>query len=94
LAAKHDSAVLISSVTVTKSRFRVLFLTRSVDLFVRACVVINSVIMAALWYRAGHNIFALCFLSSSIFFFHSPNLSGRILDVYHTSTHGVALVRI
>ena len=28
------------------------------------------------------------------FFFSSPNLSGRRLDVYHTSTHGVALVRI
>jgi len=28
------------------------------------------------------------------FFFSSPNLSGRILDVCHTSTHGVALVRI
>ena len=26
--------------------------------------------------------------------FSSPNLSGRRLDVYHTSTHGVALVRI
>jgi len=26
-------------------------------------------------------------------FFSSPNLSGR-MDVYHTSTHGVALVRI
>ena len=26
--------------------------------------------------------------------FFSPNLSGRRLDVYHTSTHGVALVRI
>ena len=32
------------------------------------------------------------FLLSS--FFSSPNLSGRRLDVYHTSTHGVALVRI
>jgi len=31
-------------------------------------------------------------LSSS--FFSSPNLSGRRLDVCHTSTHGVALVRI
>jgi len=30
----------------------------------------------------------------SSFFFSSPNLSGRRLDVYHTSTHGVALVRI
>jgi len=28
------------------------------------------------------------------FFFSSPNLSRRRLDVYHTSTHGVALVRI
>ena len=27
-------------------------------------------------------------------FFSSPNLSGRRLDVYHTSTHGVALVSI
>jgi len=27
-------------------------------------------------------------------FFSSPNLSGRRLDVYHTSTHGVALVQI
>jgi len=26
--------------------------------------------------------------------FSSPNLSGRTLDVYHTSTHDVALVRI
>jgi len=30
----------------------------------------------------------------SVFFFSSPNLSGRRLDVCHTSTHGVALVRI
>ena len=35
------------------------------------------------------------FLSSFyLFFYSSPNLSGRRLDVYHTSTHGVALVRI
>ena len=31
---------------------------------------------------------------SGSFFFSSPNLSGRRLDVYHTSTHGVALVQI
>ena len=30
----------------------------------------------------------------SFLLFSSPNLSGRRLDVYHTSTHGVALVRI
>jgi len=51
--------------------------------------------MATLRSRRGHYIFALWFLSLlSIFFLSSPNLSGRILDVYHTSTHGVALVRI
>ena len=54
-----------------------------------------ALIMAALCYRAGHYIFILWFLlySSSVFF-SSPILSRRILDVYHTSTHGVALVRI
>ena len=35
--------------------------------------------------------FLLLLLSS---FFSSPNLSGRRSDVCHTSTHGVALVRI
>jgi len=33
-------------------------------------------------------------LLSFFLFYSSPNLSGRRLDVYHTSTHGVALVRI
>jgi len=49
-------------------------------------------IMVALWNRADHYIFVLWFLS--FFFFSSPNLSRRRSDVYHTSTHGVALVRI
>jgi len=42
-------------------------------------------------------IFLPCsfFLLSSFFYlFSSPNLSDRRLDVCHTSTHGVALVRI
>jgi len=47
-------------------------------------------IMVALWNRADHYIFILFLLS----FFSSANLSGRRLDVYHTSTHSVALVRI
>ena len=42
-------------------------------------------IMAALWNMAGHYIFVLWFLLRSSFFFSSPNLSGRRLDVYHTS---------
>jgi len=33
-------------------------------------------------------------VSIYLLLFSSPNLSGRRLDVYHTSTHGVALVRI
>ena len=38
-------------------------------------------------------IFLPCgFFLSSIYLFSSPNLSGRRLDVCHTSTHGVALV--
>jgi len=37
-----------------------------------------------------------CPVISSFFFFFisSPNLSRRRLDVYHTSTHDVALARI
>jgi len=51
------------------------------------------------YYRTSRDadiIFLPCgfFLSSIFFFYSSPNLSGRRLDVYHTSTHGVALVRI
>jgi len=53
--------------------------------------------MVALWNRADHYIFALWLLLSfflSFVLFSSPNLSRRRLDVCHTSTHGVALVRI
>jgi len=39
-------------------------------------------------------IFLPCGFYLSIYLFSSPNLSGHRLDVYHTSTHGVALVRI
>jgi len=52
------------------------------------------IFMVALCNGADHYIFALEFLSIFFFFFSSPNFSGRRLDVYHTSTHGVALVRI
>jgi len=48
--------------------------------------------MVTLSNRADNYIFALwCLLLS---FFSSPNLSRHRLDVYHTSTHGEALVRI
>jgi len=48
--------------------------------------------MVAVWNRGDHYIFILWFLLFFSFFFSSPNLSGCRLDVYHTSTHGVALV--
>jgi len=63
----------------------------------RGSTVVNLGVLAlaALWNRAGHYIFPVISIYRSIFFFFSsPNLSGRRLDVYHTSTHGVALVRI
>ena len=59
------------------------------------CVCLLSV--PYLWspYVIGQTIIFLpCSFFPSIFFYSSPNLSGRRLDVYHTSTHGVALVRI
>jgi len=49
-------------------------------------------IMAALRSRYGHYIFALWFLL--LLLLSSHNLSGHRVDVYHTSAHNVALVRI
>jgi len=49
------------------------------------------IIMAALCNR-GAIIFLPC--NFYLLLFSPPNLSGRRLDVYHTLTHGVALVRI
>ena len=49
--------------------------------------------MVALFNRADH-IYLHYVVCYSFFFLSSPNLSGRRLDVCHTSTHGVDLVRI
>ena len=62
---------------------------------VHGVVILDAFVMVALWNRADHYIFILSFvllLLSS--FFPSPNLSRRRLDVCHTFTHDVALVRI
>ena len=50
--------------------------------------------MTLLWppNRAGH-YFSAVVSSFFLLLFSSPILSGRRLDVYHTSTHDVALVR-
>ena len=55
-----------------------------------------SFFMVALWNRETIYIFMLWFVLLLLlsFFFSSPNLSRRRLDVCNTSTHGVALVRI
>ena len=55
---------------------------------------LTSLFMVALCNRADHIYFHHVVCSFFFLFFSSPNLSGRRLDVCHTSTHGVALVRI
>ena len=52
-----------------------------------------ALVMVALCNRADHIYFhpVVC---SFFFLFSSPKLSRHRLDVCHTSTHGVALVRI
>jgi len=49
---------------------------------------------AALHSRMRTYIFILWLLLSIFFFISSLNVSRRTLDVYHISTHGVALVQI
>ena len=53
-------------------------------------------VISDIYGRPAQQMRTLYFRPVSFFFllFSSPNLSGRRLDVYHTSTHGVALVRI
>jgi len=53
-----------------------------------------SLVMVALWNRADHYIFTCGFFFLFLLLFSSPILSRRRLDVCHSSTHGVALVRI
>jgi len=90
----RNYGVLVTGDTVEEAFLTAVSLVAAVDTQVTlAC----CLIMVALCNRADHYIFALLFLSSSsiyLSFFSSPNLSGRRLDVYHTLTHGVALVRI
>ena len=72
------------------------------SLLIMAPYVTGQAIYFALWFlmvalcNIGQTIIFLpcSFFLPSIFFYSSPNLSGRRLDVYHTLTHGVALVRI
>jgi len=53
-----------------------------------------QIIMPTLGNRAAIIILSCGVFLLSSFFFSSPNFNGRRLDVYHTSTHGVAVVQI
>jgi len=64
-------------------------LIANIAAFISGHGTVEYFVMAALCSRCGHYIVVLWFL-----IFSSPNLSRRRLDVYHTSTHFVALVRI
>ena len=74
------------------------YLTANSESTVRSAVIAASdmtqqaviTIMAALHSRCGHFILGL--LRSSFSLLSSPILSGRRLDVHHTSTHGVAVI--
>ena len=66
-------------------------------LFILVLRVSRTVFMAALCNRGPLYfcpVISVFYLSSIFFFFSSPNLSGHRLDLYHASTHGVALVPI
>jgi len=58
--------------------------TLVLDLLWPPYVIVQAIYIFILWFLS-------IYLSS---FFSSPNLSGHRLDLYHTSTHGVARVRI
>jgi len=57
---------------------------------------LEALLVANLWspYVIGQTIYNFILFLSSIFFYFLPNLSGRTLDVCHTSMHSVALVQI
>ena len=54
------------------------------------CPVISIFFLWSPYVMGQTIIFLPCDFYLSSFFLSSPNLSGRRLDVYHTSTHGVA----
>ena len=60
-------------------------------LYVHLAIEILSLIMVARRPLYFHPVVCSSFC---FFFFSSPNLSRRRVDVRHTCTHGVALVRI
>jgi len=78
---------------------RIIILLWKIEWKCRFNIDINAMYVILLWppcVADADIVFSSCgfFYLLSSFFFSSPNLSRRRLDVYHTCTHGVALVRI
>ena len=88
-AYRHTITILYNKTSLSSCIARILRTSFSDNLHVPRTRVLP---IALLWppYVIGQAIIFLpCgFFFLSIFFFSSPNLSGRRLDVYHTSTHG------
>jgi len=83
VTARHSAVLVDVSQTAALNRGRRLYSAGRPSRW--ALAHISS--LCLLWPPCG-------FFLSSIFFFTAPNLSGHRLDVYHTSTYGVALVQI
>ena len=97
----HGTLVVGVSQTAAFNRGRHLYWARRPSRWAFAHISSSSFFLLSfffLWspYVIGQTVILLpCdFYLLLSFFISSPNLSGRRLDVYHTSTHGVALVRI
>ena len=71
-----------------------IYLINNFVLFISYCCAYNMSFYGCLMELGRPLYFCPVVSSSSIFLFSSPDLSRRRLDVCHTSTHGVALVRI
>jgi len=93
----HVYSLLFSNICIipplTRQTFRKLVRLLT-SLYNERHTVTANVITAALRSICGHYIFCPVSIFLSFFHFCSTNLSGRRLDVYRTSTRGVALLRI
>jgi len=93
VAAEHDGR-LYDGQSIAIALLWPLYVIGQAIIFFALWFLLSSVFLWSPYVIGQTIIFLPCdfYLSSS--FFSSPNLSGRRLDVYHTSTHGVALVQI
>ena len=95
-AILHGTLAVGVNQTVALNRGRHLYSTERPSRWALATFLVSSIFLCggpAYQMRTLYFCPVISIFLSSIFF-SSPNLSGRRLDVYHTLTHGVALVRI